>query len=195
MTSTPVNLLSLRSDLNSDRPKPATLQLGQVAVNYGAADGGVYYEDTGGAIRKVGSNHYGATAPNSVAVGQTGNSVGETWVDSSALTYYMKVWNGSSWQTVGAAFADTATTANSAATATFANSSAVASGALFANSSAVASGALFANAATIASGCIIASGVPVATSLPVSSAEGTLIYQAAATSGLYIYVGGTWVQV
>ena len=53
MTSTPVNLLSLRSNQNSDRPKPATLQLGQLAVNYGAADGGVYYEDAGGNIIKA----------------------------------------------------------------------------------------------------------------------------------------------
>ena len=177
MTSTPVNLLSLRSNQNSDRPKPATLQLGQIAVNYGAADGGVYYEDTGGSVRKVGSNHYGSTAPNSAPVGQTGNSLGETWVDSSAATYYMKVWDGSAWQIVGSAFADTATTAGSAATATFASSAAVASGCIS------------------ASGCIVSSGLSVTSSLPVSSPEGTLMYQAAAPSGLYIYVGGAWVQV
>jgi len=183
MTSTPVNLLSLRSNQNSDRPKPTTLQLGQLAVNYGSADGGVYYEDTGGSIRKIGPNHYGTSAPNSSAVGQTGNSLGETWVDSSAATYYMKVWNGSSWQIVGSAFADTATTAVSASTATFASSAAVASGAVFADS------------ALLASGCIIASGLPITASLPASSPEGTLMYQAAAPSGLYIYVGGAWVQV
>jgi len=186
MTSTPVNLLSLRSNLNSDRPKPATLQLGQSAVNYGASDPGVYIEDSGGSIRKIGPNHYGATAPNSTPAGQTGNSVGETWVDSSAVTYYLKVWTGSTWQIIGSAFADTATTANTANTATFASSAA---------SAVIASGSLVANSSLIASGCVEASGVPITTGLPASSPEGTVMYQAAAPSGLYIYVGGQWVQV
>ena len=165
MTSTPVNLLSLRSNLNSDRPKPATLQLGQVAVNYGSSEPGLYIEDTGGSIRKIGPNHYGTTAPNSTPAGQTGNSVGETWVDSSASTYYLKVWTGSTWQIIGSAYANTANTAN---TATFASS---------------------------ANSAVIASGVIVSASLPASSAEGTVIYRAAAPSGLYVYVGGAWVPV
>lgn len=183
MTSTPVNLLSLRSNLGSDRPKPATLQLGQLAVNYGASEPGIYIEDTGGSIRKVGPNHYGTTAPNSTPAGQTGNSVGETWVDSSTTAYYLKVWTGASWQIIGSAFANTANTAN---TATFASS---------ANSAVIASGSLTANTSVLSSGCIEASGVPITTGLPVSSPEGTVMYQAAAPSGLYIYVGGQWVQI
>lgn len=183
MTSTPVNLLSLRSNLGSDRPKPATLQLGQLAVNYGASEPGVYIEDTGGSIRKIGPNHYGTTAPNATPAGETGNSVGETWVDSSAATYYLKVWTGSTWQIIGSAYADTANTAN---TATFASS---------ATSAVIASGSLTSNTSIISSGCIEASGLPVTTGLPVSSPEGTVMYQAAAPSGLYIYVGGQWVQI
>lgn len=183
MTSTPVNLLSLRSNLSSDRPKPATLQLGQLAVNYGASEPGVYVEDTGGAIRKIGPNHYGTTAPNSSPAGETGNSVGETWVDSSATSYYLKVWTGSTWQIIGSAFADTATTAN---TATFASS---------ANSAVIASGSLTADTADSATFSLVSSGLPVSSSLPASAPEGTVIYQAAATSGLYIYVGGAWVPV
>ena len=183
MTSTPVNLLSLRSNLSSDRPKPATLQLGQIAVNYGASEPGIYVEDTAGAIRKIGPNHYGTTAPNSTPAGQTGNSVGETWVDSSATTYYLKVWTGSTWQIIGAAFADTANTAN---TATFASS---------ANSAVIASGSLTANSSIQASGCVVTSGVIITAALPVTAAEGTVMYQAAATSGLYIYVGGAWVAI
>lgn len=186
MTSTPVNLLSLRSDLNSDRPKPTTLQLGQIAVNYGASEPGIYLEDTGGAVRKIGPNHYGTTAPNSVPAGQTGNSVGETWVDSSTSSYFLKVWTGSTWQTIGSAFATSAAFATAATSAVSAGSAIVASGAILASGS---------YSSTIASGCIVASGIPVATGLPASSAEGTLIYQAAAVSGLYIYVGGQWVAV
>jgi predicted extracellular nuclease len=198
MTSTPVNLLSLRSGLNSDRPKPATLQLGQLAVNYGANEPGVYLEDTGGAIRKIGSSHYGTTAPNATPAGQTGNSVGETWVDSSASTYFMKVWTGSTWQTIGSAFATSANSANSALSA---SSAVIASGAILASGSyysVIASGATAASgsySAILSSGCIKASGVPVTTGLPVSSPEGTVMYQAAAPSGLYIYVGGQWVQI
>lgn len=198
MTSTPVNLLSLRSGLNSDRPKPTTLQLGQVAVNYGANEPGIYIEDTGGAIRKIGSNHYGTTAPNATPAGQTGNSVGETWVDSSASTYFMKVWTGSTWQTIGSAFATSANSANSALSAA---SAVIASGAVLASGSyysVIASGAIAASgsfSAIVSSGCIEASGIPVTTGLPVSSPEGTVMYQAAAPSGLYIYVGGQWVQI
>ena len=65
--------------------------------------------------------HYGTTAPNSSPAGQTGNSTGETWVNSSTSAYYMNVWTGSAWQKVGAGFADSATLANSAATASSAD--------------------------------------------------------------------------
>lgn len=195
MTSTPVNLLSLRSSLSSDRPKPATLQLGQIAVNYGASEPGIYVEDTAGSIRKIGPNHYGTTAPNSTPAGQTGNSVGETWVDSSATTYYLKVWTGSTWQIIGAAFADMAGTANTAIFASSANSAVIASGSLTANSAVIASGSLTANSSIQASGCVVTSGVIITAALPVTAAEGTVMYQAAATSGLYIYVGGAWVAI
>ena len=186
MTSTPVNLLSLRSNQSADRPVPATLQQGQLAVSYGSSDPGIYFEDSAGNIRKVGPNHYGATAPNTGAVGQTGNSTGETWVDSSTASYYMKVWDGSTWRKIGAGFADAATTANSANTATFASS---------ANSAVIASGALTADTADLSSASIISSGVAVTSSLPASSPQGTVMYQAAAPSGLYVYVGSAWVPV
>jgi len=165
MTSTPVNLLSLRSNQSADRPFPATLQQGQLAVSYGSSDPGIYFEDSAGNIRKVGPNHYGAAAPNTGAVGQTGNSTGETWVDSSTASYYMKVWDGSTWRKVGAGFADSANTANSATTA------------------------------ALSSASIISSGVAVTSNLPASSPQGTIMYQAAAPSGLYVYVGSAWVPV
>lgn len=165
MTSTPVNLLHLRSVQSSDRPTPTTLQLGQLALSYGSTDPGLYFEDSAGAIRKIGPNHYAATAPNASPLGQSGNSVGETWVDSSTASYYMKVWNGSTWLKVGAGFADNATTATSATTANLAASSTV------------------------------ASGVAVSATLPGSAPQGQLIYRAAAPSGLFIYVGSAWVPV
>jgi hypothetical protein len=131
MASTPVILLQKRSGNSSDRPNTTTVQAGEAAMSFGAADPGLYFKDSAGSIRKFGSNHYGTTAPNSSPVGSTGNSVGETWVDSSTSNYYLRVWTGAAWQKVGAGFADSATTADSANTAgsaTVANSAVVASG-------------------------------------------------------------------
>jgi len=129
MTTTPVTLLSKRSGNASDRPLDTTVQAGELAINFGAAENGLYFKDSAGDIRKVTGTHYGTNAPNSSPAGETGNSTGETWVDSSSSAYYLSVWNGSSWQKVGAAFADVA----ASATVT------IASGALVANSAVVAS--------------------------------------------------------
>ena len=131
MASTPVILLVKRTGNASDRPNTATVQAGEVALSFGGADPGLYFKDSAAAIRKVGPPHYGSTAPNSSPVGSAGNSVGELWVTSSS-PYYMQVWNGSSWQKVGAAFADSANIA----------SVTIASGALVANSTPIASGSL-----------------------------------------------------
>ena len=121
MASTPVILLSKRSGNASDRPNAATVQAGEIAMSFGAADPGLYFKDSAGSIRKFGSNHYGTTAPNSSPLGSPGNSVGELWTDSSTSSYYLRVWTGAAWQKVGAGFADSANTATSASTASTAN--------------------------------------------------------------------------
>ena len=113
MTSTPVTLLSFRSGQSSDRPFPASVTQGQLALGFGAADPGLYFLDSSNSIRKVGGSHYGATAPNSSPQGQTGNSVGELWTDTTANTY-LRVWNGSAWTKVGAGFADNSANAQNA---------------------------------------------------------------------------------
>jgi hypothetical protein len=117
-------------------------------MSFGAADPGLYFKDSAGSIRKFGSNHYGTTAPNSSPVGSTGNSVGETWVDSSTSNYYLRVWTGAAWQKVGAGFADSATTADSANTA---------------------------GSATVANSAVVASGIAVVTTLP-TAYTGGLVY-------------------
>ena len=117
MTTTPVTLLSKRSGNASDRPLVTTVQNGELAINFAAVDNGLYFKDSVGDIRKVTGTHYGTTAPNATPAGETGNSVGEMWVDSSTSAYYLQVWTGSTWQKIGAAFADSATTADSASTA------------------------------------------------------------------------------
>lgn len=148
MTTTPVILLTKRSGNSADRPAASTVQAGEAALCFGATEPGLYFKDSASAIRKVGPTHYGASAPNSTPVGAAGNSVGELWVDSSATSYYLKIWNGSSWLKVGAGFADNA----ASATVT------IASGAIVANSAIVASGALGAVLASGALGAILASG-------------------------------------
>jgi hypothetical protein len=168
MASTPVILLLKRSGNSSDRPNTATVQAGEAAMSFGAADPGLYFKDSAGSIRKFGSNHYGTTAPNSSPNGSTGNSVGETWVDSSTSSYYLRVWTGAAWQKVGAGFADTANTANSATTAGSAAT------------------------ATVASSAIVASGIEVVTALPVAS-TGSLVYLNAGASGLYVSANGGWI--
>jgi hypothetical protein len=165
MASTPVILLSKRSGNASDRPNASTVQAGEIAMSFGAADPGLYFKDSAGSIRKFGSNHYGTTAPNSSPLGSPGNSVGELWTDSSTSSYYLRVWTGAAWQKVGAGFADTANTANSASTASTAN---------------------------VASVAIVASGVAVVTSLP-TAYTGGLVYLNAGASGLYVSANGGWI--
>jgi len=177
MTTTPVTLLSKRSGNASDRPLVTTVQAGELALNFGAAENGLYFKDSAGDIRKVTGTHYGASAPNSTPVGETGNSTGETWVDSSSTAYYLSVWNGSSWQKVGAAFADVAASANVT----------IASGAIVANSAVVASGAF---------GSIVASGLDITVisgAFPVVPASGVFGYRVDPPSGLYVSFGGGWV--
>jgi len=177
MASTPVILLLKRTGNSSDRPNTATVQAGEAALSFGGADPGLYFKDSAGSIRKIGPNHYATTAPNSSPVGSAGNSVGELWTDSSTTNYYLRVWNGSAWQKVGAGFADTATTANSATTAGSAATATVA------NSAIVASGAYVAD---------VASGIAIVNTLPVAYSGG-LVYLNAGASGLYVSANGGWI--
>jgi hypothetical protein len=159
----------------------------------------MYFKDSAGAIRKIGPTFYGTNAPNSSPVGSAGNSVGELWVDSSSSAYYMKVWDGASWQKVGAAFADNAASANVT----------IASGAIVANSAIVASGSLgavSASGALAASGAIgavassgsleanLASGINVVNTLP-TAYTGGVVYLNAGVSGLYVSANGGWILV
>jgi hypothetical protein len=180
MASTPVILLVKRSGNAADRPSGITIQAGEAALAFGAADPGLYFKDTAGAIRKVGPPAYSTTAPNASPVGQAGNSVGEIWVDSSTSAYYLRVWTGSGWQKVGAAFADNA----QQATVT------------------IASGAIVANSALIASGVLTATGVACADiytgTLTGTAPSGSLRYKTDGTgspSGLYVAYAGGWALV
>lgn len=149
MTSTPVILLLLRSGQASDRPSGVTVQAGQLALSYGAADPGLYFEDSAGTVAKIGPPSYGPNAPNSSPVGLAGNYQGELWTDSSTGSGFLRVWNGSTFANMNVAFATSAGNAN------VSNSTVLASGALGA---VTASGALGAVLASGSLGAVLASG-------------------------------------
>ena len=92
-----VNILIKRSDTASKRPDPNALFDGELALNYDAATGGLYYKDTDDNIVKVGPCQVSATAPNSTpgAGGSTGNSLGEFWFNSTSNGLF--IWNGTVW--------------------------------------------------------------------------------------------------
>lgn len=185
MTTTPVTLLSKRSGNTSDRPLDTTIQAGELAINFAAAENGLYFKDSVGAIRKVTGVHYGSSAPNSTPAGETGNSVGEIWVDSGTNNF-LRVWDGSSFIKIGAAFADSA----GSATVT------IASGAIVANSAVVASGAFGSTVASGSLGALIASGLAIAVisgAFPSVPASGVFGYRIDPPSGLYVSFGGGWV--
>ena len=197
MTTTPVTLLSKRSGNTSDRPLDTTIQAGELAINFAAAENGLYFKDSVGDIRKVTGVHYGSSAPNSTPAGETGNSVGEIWVDSGTNNF-LRVWDGTTFIKIGAAFADAAGTATVtiASGAIVANSAVVASGAF---GSIVASGALGAvtsSGALAASGAVVASGLGIAVisgAFPSVPASGVFGYRVDPPSGLYVSFGGGWV--
>ena len=213
MTSTPVTILSKRSGNASDRPSGNILINGELSINFGAADPGVYFEDSAGNIVKIGPTPYGTTAPNAVPVGLAGNSIGELWTDATAGNPYLKVWTGSAWTKIYAGLADTAafaTQANSCiiasgaitAFATTANTALLASGAILASGSITANTALLASGAILASGVVTSAGTPSVLVLlsglpsPTSYSSGTLIYQVqssgATPSGLFVRALNGW---
>ena len=195
MTSTPVTILSKRSGNASDRPSGNILVNGELSINFGAADPGVYFEDSAGNIVKIGPTPYGTTAPNAVPVGLAGNSIGELWTDATAGNPYLKVWTGSAWTKIYAGLADTA------AFATQANSCIIASGAITAFAT-TANTALSASGAILASGVVTSAGTPSVLVLlsglpsPTSYSSGTLIYQVQSSgttpSGLFVRALNGW---
>ena len=206
MTTTPVTLLSKRSGNTSDRPLDTTIQAGELAINFAAAENGLYFKDSVGDIRKVTGVHYGSSAPNSTPAGEIGNSVGEIWVDSGTNNF-LRVWDGTTFIKIGAAFADAAGTAtvtiasgaivaNSAVVASGAFGSTVASGALGAVTSSGALGAVTSSGALAASGAVVASGLGIAVisgAFPSVPASGVFGYRVDPPSGLYVSFGGGWV--
>jgi hypothetical protein len=59
---------------------------------------GLFFKDSNGDSVKIGPAHVGTTAPNVVPSGQSGNSKGELWLDTSSSRYVFKIWDGTAWR-------------------------------------------------------------------------------------------------
>tara|TARA_R100000951_G_scaffold4057_2_gene5078 strand:- start:9760 stop:10320 length:561 start_codon:yes stop_codon:yes gene_type:complete len=184
MTSTPVTILTFRTGQSADRPFPASLTTGQLALSFGATEPGLYFLDSASDIRKIGGAQYGTNAPNSTPNGQSGNSVGELWVDDTT-NYNMRVWNGSAWVEIGAGFATLADTATTATTANFATTAGTATN---------ATNATTANFATTAGSCTGEVSTLFSGSLPTVGDSGSLAFDTV-NQFLYVSDGTSWNKV
>tara|TARA_R100001463_G_scaffold55150_1_gene106542 strand:- start:351 stop:782 length:432 start_codon:yes stop_codon:yes gene_type:complete len=100
-----VQILSRRSSVLHDRPFPTRLGVAELAVNNNAGQPGLFFADNTAApstgLVKVGPIAIGTAAPNVTSAGFTGNSKGESWLDTNS-THILKVFDGTSWQMVKA---------------------------------------------------------------------------------------------
>lgn len=85
----------LRSDISQQRPEPGVLANGTPMVNLHESEPGLFFAARDGSLFKVGPASVGAFAPNSFPQGQTGNCLGELWVDTSGANPALKFFDGS----------------------------------------------------------------------------------------------------
>ena len=100
-----VPIQNLRSGTANKRPDPSNLANGQIAINYNEGDPAVYFKGNSGALVKVSPTFVGSTAPNAspASGGVSGNSVGETWLDTSTTPPTFKIFDGTSFVLAGGA--------------------------------------------------------------------------------------------
>lgn len=107
------NIQLLRSSVAYKRPSAAPLLEGQVALNFNATEPGLFFRLTNGQLSKVGPVSFtdDGTTPNSAPAGETGNSVGEEWMNAQPALYrpILHVYDGNSWQTASGFKVDAAT--------------------------------------------------------------------------------------
>ena len=92
---------NLRSGTSSKRPNPTGLENGQIAINYHEDDPAIFIRGESDALIKVAPTFVGTPQPNSSPAtgGSTGNSKGETWLDTTLTPPTFKVYDGSNWVT------------------------------------------------------------------------------------------------
>jgi hypothetical protein len=102
-----VKVQHLRSSTASKRPTATALLDGELSINTNAGTPGVFFEDAGGTIVKIGPAEVGSSAPNATpaAGGSSGNSIGELWLDTANTggnsQQALKIFDGTSWDYVG----------------------------------------------------------------------------------------------
>ena len=100
-----VQILSRRSSVLHDRPFPTRLGTAELAINNNAGQPGLFFADNTASpstgLVKVGPISVGTAAPNNAAAGFTGNTKGESWLDTASTQIY-KIYDGSNWQTAKA---------------------------------------------------------------------------------------------
>lgn len=93
----------LRSATTQERPTASNLLDGQPAVNTNAAEPGLFFKASDGSLVKVGPTAIttDGAPPNASAIGSTGNSIGEMWLDKSLDPPVLKVYDGAAWVEAG----------------------------------------------------------------------------------------------
>ena len=83
------NIQLLRSSIAYKRPSAAPLLEGQAAINYNAAEPGLFFRLTDGRLAKVGPTAVtdNGLTPNAAPAGEVGNSVGESWLNAQISLY------------------------------------------------------------------------------------------------------------
>ena len=90
---------SIRNSSPDNRPDPAVLVEGQIALNTAAESPAVYFKAADGSLSMAGRAYVGVTAPNVTPGGFAGNSKGEFWYDTSVPE--LKLWDGTAWVVAG----------------------------------------------------------------------------------------------
>jgi hypothetical protein len=93
----------LRSNNAQERPFPGNLLDGQPAINTNPQEPGLFFKANNETIIKIGPAAITSDGnpPNAGAVGQSGNTVGELWLDKSLPVPVLKVYDGAQWVDAG----------------------------------------------------------------------------------------------
>ena len=107
------NIQLLRSSVAYKRPSAAPLLDGQAAINFNAAEPGLFWRLTNGQLCKAGPVAVtdNGMEPNAAPAGETGNSLGETWLDAHPALHspILHVFNGTEFVTANGFTVDKST--------------------------------------------------------------------------------------
>jgi hypothetical protein len=87
----------LRSDIAQTRPEPNVLANGTPMVNLHESEPGLFFTARDGSLIKIGPAAIGPLPPNEFPQGETGNAIGELWLDSSGTNPVLRVYDGAGW--------------------------------------------------------------------------------------------------